>query len=94
MSPEQTRHWQTVTYVGALATAAILTAVVLIGLGYGLSDPWTVAALALTNALAERSGVQVAKRTEMSIALLPTLFAAVLFGPLAAAYLHARRFSS
>jgi putative nucleotidyltransferase with HDIG domain len=89
LSPDQTRHWQTVIYVGTVATTAVVTALVLIALGYGLSDPWTIAALALTNALAERSGVQVATRTEMSIALLPTLFAAVLFGPLAAAIVNA-----
>jgi putative nucleotidyltransferase with HDIG domain len=89
VSAEDSRHWQTLVYVSAVATTAIASALVLVGLGYGLSDPWTVAVLALTNALAERSGVQVAKRTEMSIALLPTLFAAVLFGPLAAAIVNA-----
>lgn len=73
----------------ALATTGVVVAAVLLARGDGLSDPWTVAALALTNALAERSGVQVARRVEMSIALLPTLFAAVLFGPLAAAIVNA-----
>jgi putative nucleotidyltransferase with HDIG domain len=89
VSTEDSRHRQTLIYVAAVATVATVTAVVLIALGYGIDDPWTVAALALTNALAERSGVQVAKRTEMSIALLPTLFAAVLFGPLAAGLVNA-----
>ena len=35
--------------------------------------------------VAERSGVWVTRTTQLSIALLPTLFAAVLFGPLAVA---------
>jgi putative nucleotidyltransferase with HDIG domain len=50
---------------------------------------WAVLALAALNALAERSGVWVTKTTQMSIALLPTLFAAVLWGPLAAAIVNA-----
>jgi putative nucleotidyltransferase with HDIG domain len=86
---EGNRRTQTVVYVGALASAATALGLILLGTGQGLSDPWTVAVLALTNALAERSGVQVANRIEMSIALLPTLFAAVLFGPLAAAIVNA-----
>jgi putative nucleotidyltransferase with HDIG domain len=76
-------------YVTGLSGAALACAVVLLARDQGMSDPWTVAALALVNAVAERSGVQVARRTEMSIALLPTLFAAVLFGPLPAAIVNA-----
>jgi putative nucleotidyltransferase with HDIG domain len=72
-----------------LASTAAGLAFLLIARGDGFSDPWTIAVLALTNALAERSGVQVASRIEMSIALLPTLFAAVLFGPLAAGIVNA-----
>ena len=43
----------------------------------------------LVNAVAERSGVWITRTTQMSIALLPTLFAAVLFGPLAAGLVNA-----
>jgi putative nucleotidyltransferase with HDIG domain len=89
MSSEPDRQRQTLIYVGALSSTALVCAAVLFARDHGVSDPWTVAALALVNALAERSGVQVARRTEMSIALLPTLFAAVLFGPLAAAIVNA-----
>ena len=52
-------------------------------------DPWTVVALVVVNAIAERSGVWITRTTQMSIALLPTLFAAVLFGPLAAGLVNA-----
>jgi len=59
--------------------------------GYSLEAPATVLALAIAAAVAERISVRfaVAKRgltstEEQSIHLLPTLFAAVLFGPLAA----------
>ncbi len=83
------RHRETRIYVASLSATAGMCALILVAAGYGLSDPWTIAALAITNAIAERSGVLVARRTEMSIALLPTLFAAVLFGPLAAAIVNA-----
>jgi hypothetical protein len=48
-----------------------------------------VIALALVNAVGERGGVPITRTTVMSIALLPTLFAAVLFGPLAAGLVNA-----
>jgi hypothetical protein len=70
-------------------TAALVVAVVLIAFGYDLGNPWTVLALAVVNALAERGGVWITRTTQMSIALLPTLFAAVLFGPLAGGVVNA-----
>jgi putative nucleotidyltransferase with HDIG domain len=72
-------------YVVALVVAAAVTGVSLVGAGYGLEAPLTVLALTIVAAIAERGGVQVARMTEQSISVLPTLFAAVLFGPLAAA---------
>ena len=44
---------------------------------------WTVLVLATVAAFAERGTVLLGKDTEQSISLVPTLFAAVLFGPLA-----------
>ena len=71
--------------------AALLIATGLVVGGYTLEAPATVLALAIAAAVAERISVRfaVAKRgltstEEQSIHLLPTLFAAVLFGPLAA----------
>ena len=87
------RHPQrrTIAYVLALCVAALLIATGLIVGGYSLEAPATVLALAIAAAVAERISVRfaVAKRgltstEEQSIHLLPTLFAAVLFGPLAA----------
>ena len=72
-------------YVIGLSGAAVAICVGLVAAGYDLgTDPWTVVALVLVNAIAERSGVYITRTAQMSIALLPTLFAAVLFGPLAA----------
>jgi putative nucleotidyltransferase with HDIG domain len=79
-----------------LIVAAVATAVALVIAGYTLESPATIAALAVAAAVAERISVRftVAKRgltstEEQSLHLLPTLFAAVLFGPLAAAVVGA-----
>jgi HD-GYP domain-containing protein (c-di-GMP phosphodiesterase class II) len=76
-------------YVAALGGSALLVLAILLALGYELVNPWTVLALAVVNALAERGGVWITRTTQMSIALLPTLFAAVLFGPLAGGVVNA-----
>jgi putative nucleotidyltransferase with HDIG domain len=82
----------TFAYVTTLGVAAVATAAVLMAAGYTLEAPLTVLALAAAAAVAERIHVRftvdqsgLAKTEEQSIHLLPTLFAAVLFGPLAGA---------
>jgi putative nucleotidyltransferase with HDIG domain len=79
-------------YVGCLVAVAAMTGGALIAAGYTLEAPLTVLALAVAAAVAERISVRFAvaqrgltRTEEQSISLLPTLFAAVLFGPLAAA---------
>jgi HD domain len=79
-----TSHWPTLFYVACLAVAAVSTAVSLIIAGYTLEAPLTVLALAVSAAAVERVGVRITKTTELSISALPIVFAAVLFGPLAA----------
>ena len=81
---------RTVAYVSALVVAATLVAIALLLSGYALEAPFTVLALAVAAAVAERISVRFAvaqrgltRTEEQSISLLPTLFAAVLFGPLA-----------
>ena len=77
-------------YVLGVGACAVAVLVGLLLAGYRLDDGlWTVLALVVVTAVAERSGVLLAGTTEGSIALLPTLFAAVLFGPLAAGIVHA-----
>ena len=82
----------TVAYVVLVVVVAVTTGLALIGSGYALESPATVAALAAAAAIAERISVRFAvaqrgltRTEEQSIHLLPTLFAAVLFGPLASA---------
>lgn len=88
------RHPQrrTFVYVTALVAAAFVTTTGLLIAGYGIESPVTVIALAVAAAVAERISVRFAvtrrgltTTEEQSLHLLPTLFAAVLFGPLAAA---------
>jgi putative nucleotidyltransferase with HDIG domain len=52
--------------------------------GFRLSPGWLVAALALSAAAAERGSVRFSPSIEVSVGLIPTLFAAVVLGPLAA----------
>jgi putative nucleotidyltransferase with HDIG domain len=72
-----------VSYAGTLAACAIVLAVLLLALGYDIGDAWTVAALCAIAAVSERGLVRLTSTTSQSISILPTLFAAVLFGPLA-----------
>jgi HD-GYP domain-containing protein (c-di-GMP phosphodiesterase class II) len=71
-------------YVLALVTAAFLVGCALVLVGYTLESPLVVLALAAVAAVAERSSVRVTRTTEQSISVIPTLIAAVLFGPLGA----------
>ncbi len=71
-------------YAAGLALAAIATAVALVGSGYGIPSVWALLPLVALGAAAERRSVSLSLHTEVSIALLPTLFAAVALGPLSA----------
>src|SRR6516165_926068 len=71
-------------YVGCLAVAAGGLAGLAWARGYGLGSPAAVAVLAVTAAIAETQRVWITRETEASISSIPTLFAAVLFGPIAA----------
>jgi putative nucleotidyltransferase with HDIG domain len=71
-------------YVASLATGAVAMSCALAAVGYGIRAPWGVFALAGVAAVAERASVRLNATTEASISLVPTVFAAVLFGPLAA----------
>ena len=72
-----------VAYAGGLALGAIVMAAGLVAAGFGLGTPWAVLLLALVAVIGERGQVHLTKTTVGSISVLPTLFAAVLFGPLA-----------
>jgi putative nucleotidyltransferase with HDIG domain len=66
--------------------ALFVTVLVLfvLALPYGLVSPLAVFGLAVVAAIAERGRVQLTSSVDVSISVLPTVFAAALFGPLAA----------
>lgn len=66
--------------MGAAATLGILLLA-----GERISSPLVVLGLCIVAAAAERGSIRLTSNAEQSISLLPTLFAAVLFGPLAGA---------
>ncbi len=70
-------------YVFTLAAAAGAVAATLLGSGQTLGNPLAILALCLAAAIAERGAVRLSSTTELSISPVLTLFAAVLFGPLA-----------
>jgi putative nucleotidyltransferase with HDIG domain len=72
-----------VGWLALLATIAAALAVALVGSGWTLGNPFVVVGLAAVAGIAERSRVRLSEHIEISICLLPTLLAGVLFGPLA-----------
>ena len=68
---------------GLGVTAAALAASLLIA-GAKLGPLWALLAIALVGAVAERERIRFTSNIELSISLLPTLFVAIVFGPLAA----------
>jgi len=73
-----------------VTAAAIVTAIGESGRPIG--NPLVIVLLAAVAAVAERGRIELRSRLSASIALVPTLFAAVLFGPLAAIIVAAASF--
>ena len=71
-------------YAGALMVLVATVFGGLVSSSQSLGQPLTVGILAIAALVAQRSRVRVASGVEQSLALLPTLCAAVLFGSLAA----------
>lgn len=71
-------------YTAILGIVAVSLAVALTIHQTHFASPWAVGALAILGAAAERGRVRLSPNLELSISLVPTLFAAVVFGPLAA----------
>jgi putative nucleotidyltransferase with HDIG domain len=72
-------------YAAILAFVTAVFGAMLVASGAELhGPPWVMAALAITALSAERQSVRVGPHTEMSVSVLPIVFAAVVLGPLAA----------
>jgi hypothetical protein len=77
-------------YGGSLAVTTVVLAGLLVGYGYSISAPyWILVVLTGVAILAERQPVRVAANLEMTVSLLPMLFAAVVYGPLDAMFVGA-----
>ncbi len=74
--------WLLLAYQAILVLLAVVLLV--LALPKGLGNPLAVLGLAAVAAIAERGRVRLASLTEVSISVLPTVFAAAVFGPLAA----------
>ena len=70
-------------YVSSLVLTAVVTGMTLWHFGFDVGNPWVLLALCLAAAIADRASVSVSSTTDLSITPVLTLFAAVLFGPLA-----------
>ena len=73
-----------VVYASLLAATAASLAAWLLYASYELTSPWAIIPLAVLGAAAERRSVSLSRNLEVSVALLPTLFAAVALGPVSA----------
>jgi len=72
-------------YAAGLALATTTLALILIERSPSLGGPlWIILSLAVVALLAERQSVHITANTQMSVSALPILFAAVVYGPLAA----------
>lgn len=71
-------------YAAILGVTAAALATSFLAAGHEFGSLWALVPIALVGAIAERERVRFSSRTELSISLLPTLFTAVVFGPLAA----------
>jgi len=92
LAPVRSRHNEIVeqlrgvmgVYLLALCAADVALAFAGIRTGHSLGNPWVVAVLSIAAAISERQRVPIGQNSWASISLIPILFAAVLFGPLAA----------
>jgi putative nucleotidyltransferase with HDIG domain len=82
-----------VRYQATLVALALGLGAAVIAAGAGVGNPWAVCGLAGVAALAERGRVRLGENIEASISLIPTVFAAAVFGPVAAMIVAALSFA-
>lgn len=73
-----------IAYLSVLVAGAATLAAWLVVAGYALGPVWMILCLAGLGALAERGNISLSTTLQVSVSSLPTLFAAVAMGPLAA----------
>ena len=83
VTAESRRYDRVLIYAISLVGAMIALALALVGGGVGFAGPaWQVGLLAVFALWAERHHVRITANAEMTVSVLPVLFAAVVFGPL------------
>jgi len=82
MSPARQRA-RLLAYSVGLGLLAIAVAAALVVSGTTLGNPWVVLALCAAAAITDRASVRLSETTDLTVSPVVTLFAAVLFGPLA-----------
>ena len=85
---------RSLAYAAVLWMLAIGCGCALVVAGEPLANPYAVGLLALVAAITERGRISLTSNLSVSISLVPTLFAAVVFGPLAAMLVAAASFVS
>jgi len=75
---------RSIVWAAVLVIAASVCAIALVRAGYSLPSIWVLLVLSGIVAVAERQGVSVTDRLEISVSFLPQVFVAVAFGPFAA----------
>src|SRR3954466_2661163 len=78
---------------GGLALLALTLSAILVNSTDGFGNLWATVGLAVAAVLAERGRVTLRPDTEVSISLLPTVFAAAVLGPLSAMVVAAASFA-
>jgi putative nucleotidyltransferase with HDIG domain len=78
------REWWLVAYTTSLTCLAAALLLALLTEGFGLETAWPVAALAVAAFVADRQSVRLSPQAEVSVAALPIVLTAVLYGPVAA----------
>ena len=72
-----------IAYSLGLGVLAVAVALGLLAYGATLGNPWVVVALCAAAVLTDRASVRLSETTDLTASPVVTLFAAVLFGPLA-----------
>jgi putative nucleotidyltransferase with HDIG domain len=86
MNPRAWKHREALlfSWVSMLVCGAAAMCVGLATTGHRLTDPWPVAVLSALSVGAERESIRLRPNLEVSVAPLAYVFAAVVFGPIAA----------
>lgn len=72
-----------IAYSLGLGVLAVAVGLALLAFGATLGNPWVVVALCAAAVLTDRASVRLSETTDLTASPVVTLFAAVLFGPLA-----------